>query len=67
MKSPTDSPNIVEVMRRFITLDRAALSMSGEGEKTGSALHTCMKLKHARKAIMLVESGADVFANDEAC
>ena len=66
MKSPTDSPNIVEVMRRFIALDRAVLTMAGDGEKTGTALHTCMKLKHARKAMMLVESGADVFVNDEA-
>ena len=66
MKSPTDSPNIVEAMRRFIALDRVVLAMSGEGEKAGTALHTCMKLKHARKAMMLVESGADVFANNEA-
>ena len=66
MRSPIDSPSVVEVMRRFIALDRAVLSMSGKGEKTGTALHTCMKLKHARKAMMLVESGSDVFANDEA-
>ena len=66
MKSPTDSLNIVEVMRRFIALDRVVLTIPGDGEKTGTALHNCMKLKHARKAMMLVESGADIFANDEA-
>ena len=53
-------------MRRFIALDRVVLTMAGDGEKTGTALHTSMKLKHARKAMMLVEYGADVFANDEA-